>query len=618
MMNEPTSKIPPSPKVAALPAAAAATAGAAAARPQRSDVHWDAAASTCVSGSEGSLPHSVRHQQQEERVQQQQSRQRQAEGPPMEASNSESSDMHSLSPSNPIDQRPHPYLQHEQQQRQQPSPMMAAGGAARFQTARSQAGSDSSDCGEKTLPTEAAATAAAFVPVAQIHRGRSSSSSCSSMSIGAELKGLIAALGVTDTAGSNELQQQLQQLLAERDLYKAAFGAAKEELKASSDNNTNSSNTSHSNTSSSNSGSNSRAMAAAAAPAIRIVAAAAAGAIAATARAAIAAGEPGLASLCNLECRQQQLTQALQTFEQERVQERMQQQQQLEVEEEASSSVPEDSPLHRKASRSSSSMLLHPVDANALSLANNCNAAEGPYTWLQQLHACVASGTYPRADLLQKSVEQQQQLIRLAEGLQQERESYVEAVACLHSQLREAREDVSLYMSAHATHAADLTAESDEALRAADLWLQHSLRVGTQGKFWGLGSVIHSQEAAAANAARRGSTPAVRATSSSSSSMQSEAAAAAAAAALASAEEPPPGVAVAVAAAACVFGLQDESSGDDACSSGTATAAPGVSSTAELERLWWGRSSAALLERQQLQMQHRQREKNNRLLWFLE
>ncbi|KAL8449864.1 hypothetical protein Emed_002827 [Eimeria media] len=487
----------------------------------------------------------------------------------MEASNSEGSDMHSVSPTSPLDQSPQHCMQHEQQQQQQQqqqsAALLGAGGTARLHAA--QASSDSSDCGRKTLVTDAATSTAALVPVAHIQRGKSSSSSCSSMSIGAELKGLIAALGATDTAGSNELQQQLQQLLAERDLYKAAFGAAKEELKASNRKNTHSSNGS-------------------------------------------------------TKCRQQQLTQALQTFEQQRVEERMQlQQQQLEAEEEASSSVPEDSPLHRNASSSSSSMRQQPVDANALSSSINCSAAEGPYTWLQQLHACVASGTYPRPDLLQKSVEQQQQLIRLAEGLQQERESYVEAVACLHSQLREAREDVSLYMSAHATHAADLTAESDEALRAADLWLQHSLRVGAHGKFWGLGSVLHSQEAAAASAARRGSTPTVRASSSSSSSsscMQSEAAAAAAAAALASAEEPPPGVAVAVAAAACVFGLQEESSGDEACSTGTATAAAGVSSTAELERLWWGRSSAVLLERQQLQMQHKQREKNNRLLWFLE
>ncbi|KAL8455837.1 hypothetical protein Emag_000411 [Eimeria magna] len=241
MVNEPTLKPSSSPKAAAL-SAAAPPAAAAAARPQRSDVHWDAAASTCVSGSEGSLPHSVRNQQQEKRVQQQQSRQRQSEGPLMEASNSEGSDMHSMSPPNPIDQSPQPYLQHEQQQ--QSSALVAAGGSARFQAARSQAGSDSSDSGQKSPPTDAATSAAALVPVAQIRRGKSSSSSCSSMSIGAELKGLIAALGATDTAGSNELQQQLQQLLAERDLYKAAFGAAKEELKASSARNTYSSNSS--------------------------------------------------------------------------------------------------------------------------------------------------------------------------------------------------------------------------------------------------------------------------------------------------------------------------------------------------------------------------------------
>lgn len=377
----------------------------------------------------------------------------------------------------------------------------------------------------------------------------------------------------------------------------------------------------------------------------------------------------------DLEGRQQQLTQILQNFEQERVQQQQQQQlEPAELTDEAPALQDRGLYWNTKSSSDMQQQLTDGVSANG-----NCNTAEGPYTWLQQLHACVAGGTYPRPDLLQKSVEQQQQLIRLAEGLQQERESYVEAVACLHSQsdgpavaaascccsrllqtavdrlllllcllqviddgfsvsaltvfchlilllfpldlvcpfyrLREAREDVSLYMSAHATHAADLTAESDEALRAADLWLQYSLRAGTKCKFWGLGSVLHSHEAAAASAARTCDTPAVRACSN---SVRSEVAAAAAAAVVT--DDPPPGVSVAFAAAASVFGVQDESIGDDADSSGTANAAAGDvgAAAAELEHLWWGRSSEVFVERQQLREQHRQRERNNRLLWFLE
>lgn len=173
-------------------------------------------------------------------------------------------------------------------------------------------------------------------------------------------------------------------------------------------------------------------------------------------------------------------------------------------------------------------------------------------------------------------------------------------------------------MSAHATHAADLTAESDEALRAADLWLQNSLRVSTKCKFWGLGTVLHSQEAAAASAAEASTTlAAVRACSS---DIQPDTYAAAAAAALANAAEPMPGVSVALAAAASVFSVQDDIEGDEEGSAGAVTVGPGVPSvaTAELERLWWGQTGNALVERQQLRSQNRRRERNNRVLWFLE
>lgn len=139
----------------------------------------------------------------------------------------------------------------------------------------------------------------------------------------------------------------------------------------------------------------------------------------------------------DLECRQQQLTQALQHSEHARRQERMQ----LQL---ASAAAADQAPLEAAGTQdvspqwnnnsSSSSSGQQPADSNGVPASSTCSSAEGPYNWLHQLHACVASGTYPRPDLLQKSVEQQQQLIRLAEGLQQERESYVEAVACLHSQ----------------------------------------------------------------------------------------------------------------------------------------------------------------------------------------
>ena len=39
-----------------------------------------------------------------------------------------------------------------------------------------------------------------------------------------------------------------------------------------------------------------------------------------------------------------------------------------------------------------------------------CSSGEGPYGWMMQLQACVAAGTYPRVEVLRKSVEQQQQL----------------------------------------------------------------------------------------------------------------------------------------------------------------------------------------------------------------
>ncbi|OEH77068.1 hypothetical protein cyc_02501 [Cyclospora cayetanensis] len=477
-------------------AAAAVTQSPAGGKQQGLHATWeappDAGASTCVSGSEGSVP-TGSQQQQPQKQQEEQSMQHSAHNTEIQPESSRSPDSEA-----PIQNRQKQQPEHVQQQSGlslhvaalPPCPTAALRGAS----------SDSSSCSLPPAPTASEGTSS------------------------------------EDTsAGGGELQQLLQQLLAERDLYKAAFGAAKEELK-------------------------------------------------------------------ELECRQQHLTQALKHSEHQRRHDSMQQQ--LEAAAVAGASA---------ASPPCPSSEAEGAERRGAPPNSSGSRADGQYAWLHQLQACVASGTYPLPDLLQKSVEQQQQLIRLAEGLQQERESYVEAVACLHSQLREAREDVSLYLSAHATHAADLTAESDEAFRAADLWLQYALRLGTSSKYWGLGALLHVQEAAAAAATTAGrlETPAV-ARPCRSAQAEAEAAAAAgaaAAAALANAFDPPSGVSVALAAAASVFGMQDDALADEedpAAAAGGASAA----AAAELERLWWGQPSDVFVERQQLLRQHKQRERN--------
>ncbi|XP_026191901.1 uncharacterized protein LOC34619344 [Cyclospora cayetanensis] len=550
-------------------AAAAVTQSPAGGKQQGLHATWeappDAGASTCVSGSEGSVP-TGSQQQQPQKQQEEQSMQHSAHNTEIQPESSRSPDSEA-----PIQNRQKQQPEHVQQQSGlslhvaalPPCPTAALRGAS----------SDSSSCSLPPAPTASEGTSC--VAAAQGRRGISSSSSCcSSSSIGGELRGLINALAAAEdtSAGGGELQQLLQQLLAERDLYKAAFGAAKEELK-------------------------------------------------------------------ELECRQQHLTQALKHSEHQRRHDSMQQQLEAAAVAGASAASPpcpssEAEGAERRwnpdsdSSNSNGSSMPRQQqqqeafrDASGAPPNSSGSRADGQYAWLHQLQACVASGTYPLPDLLQKSVEQQQQLIRLAEGLQQERESYVEAVACLHSQLREAREDVSLYLSAHATHAADLTAESDEAFRAADLWLQYALRLGTSSKYWGLGALLHVQEAAAAAATTAGrlETPAV-ARPCRSAQAEAEAAAAAgaaAAAALANAFDPPSGVSVALAAAASVFGMQDDALADEedpAAAAGGASAA----AAAELERLWWGQPSDVFVERQQLLRQHKQRERNSRVLWFLE
>ncbi|CDJ59469.1 hypothetical protein, conserved [Eimeria maxima] len=536
----------------ASPVAEDAAAAAGTKKPQALRALWDnapdAAASTCVSGSEGSLPSSNQQQQQ-----QQQKLQRESQ------SSVHCADARPERPTAPGsgESAASRSEQQQQQQQQQPAVQHPSGLALHVATLKRPQGNKndgSSACGAPTNPLSSDAISS--VAAQQRHLGSSSSSCCSSTSIGGELRGLINALSSVDpAAGTGELQQLLQQLLAERDLYKAAFGAAKEELK-------------------------------------------------------------------DLECRQQQLTQALQQSEHERRQERMEQQLAAAAAADRQSgeaSGPHETGLQWNGSSSTSSVAQQQLsDSNGNPASSTCSSAEGPYNWLHQLHACIASGTYPRPELLQKSVEQQQQLMRLAEGLQQERESYVEAVACLHSQLREAREDVSLYMSAHATHAADLTAESDEALRAADLWLQHALRVGAKCKYWGMGSVVHSQEAAAASAAASAKAPTL--SRACDTETQSEAVSAAAAAALSAAEEPTPGVSVALASAASVYCVPEDSVGDDdGPAAAVAVGNSGATTAAELERLLWGQTGDGFAaDRQQLQQHNRQRERNKRLLWFLE
>ncbi|CDJ49187.1 hypothetical protein, conserved [Eimeria brunetti] len=519
----------------------------------------DAAASTCVSGSEGSLPPS--NQQQHEQQQQQQQQQKlQREGQaPVHCTDARPERL--TAPGAADAAAPHSEQQQQQQQHQQQLLLHHPNSISLHSSSVKRSQGNKSDGGEGCGAPSARLSSDQVSSVAaqQLQRG-SSSSCCSSTSIGGELRGLINALASVDAAaGSGELQQLLQQLLAERDLYKAAFGAAKEELK-------------------------------------------------------------------DLECRQQQLTQALQQAEHERQQERMQQQLAAAAAADrpaGEAGGPQDMALHWNGSSSSSSnnngaVQQQLADSNGNAASSTCSSAEGPYNWLQQLHACVAAGTYPRLELLQKSVEQQQQLIRLAEGLQQERESYVEAVACLHSQLREAREDVSLYMSAHATHAADLTAESDEAIRAADIWLLHALRVGARCKLWGMGSVLHCQEAAAAAAAAAAKPPTL--SRACSTATQADAFAAAAAASVAAAAEPVPGVSVALAAAASVYCVQDTESVEDEGTHvvGAAGAAAAAAAAADFERLWWGHAGDAFAERQQLLQHNKQRQRNNRLLWFLE
>ena len=235
-MVEPSdASIPSGPAAAAalptaLPAATDAGAAAVGGKRQPLAATWeatpDAAASTCVSGSEGSLPSSNQQQQQ----QPQQKLQSDVQSP-VHCTEAQSD---RLTASGSGDTAMPQSEQQPQQQQQQQLHAQHPGGLALHVASvkRSQGNrSDGSvECGAPSAPLTSDAISS--VAAQQLQRGSSGSSCCSSTSIGGELRGLINALASVDSAaGSGELQQLLQQLLAERDLYKAAFGAAKEELK---------------------------------------------------------------------------------------------------------------------------------------------------------------------------------------------------------------------------------------------------------------------------------------------------------------------------------------------------------------------------------------------------
>lgn len=217
-----------SPEAVASPTSAPAEATA---RPQRMHPRWeavpDAGASTCVSGSEGSIPPNSQQQQQQKLMLSQAQQQEMNQSTQCSEGRPEQGNPPCLPIISSTEQQQH--QQHVQQQ-QQHIPGLDFAELPCSRVARASSSSDNSHCG--VLPVPSTVEAAAHVAAPQGQRGSSCSSCCSSNSIGGELRGLISALAAADTAaGSGELQQLLQQLLAERDLYKAAFGAAKEELK---------------------------------------------------------------------------------------------------------------------------------------------------------------------------------------------------------------------------------------------------------------------------------------------------------------------------------------------------------------------------------------------------
>ncbi|KEP66621.1 UNVERIFIED_CONTAM: hypothetical protein HHA_268430 [Hammondia hammondi] len=113
------------------------------------------------------------------------------------------------------------------------------------------------------------------------------------------------------------------------------------------------------------------------------------------------------------------------------------------------------------------------------------------YFWLHKLSASISSGEYPSVELLVRGVEEQQQLIRVAQTMEEEREQYVDAVANLHAELRSVRDEACIYLLAHQQQATDLQQEADDAHAAADFWLESHLRFMRKWQRIGYGALIY-------------------------------------------------------------------------------------------------------------------------------
>ncbi|KYF47188.1 hypothetical protein TGPRC2_268430 [Toxoplasma gondii TgCatPRC2] len=113
------------------------------------------------------------------------------------------------------------------------------------------------------------------------------------------------------------------------------------------------------------------------------------------------------------------------------------------------------------------------------------------YFWLHKLSASISSGEYPSVELLVRGVEEQQQLIRVAQTMEEEREQYVDAVANLHAELRSVRDEACIYLLAHQQQATDLQQEADDAHAAADFWLENHLRFMRKWQRIGYGALIY-------------------------------------------------------------------------------------------------------------------------------
>ncbi|PHJ14695.1 hypothetical protein CSUI_011495, partial [Cystoisospora suis] len=113
------------------------------------------------------------------------------------------------------------------------------------------------------------------------------------------------------------------------------------------------------------------------------------------------------------------------------------------------------------------------------------------YIWLQKLASEVRKGVYPSLEVLLRGIEEQEQLLRVAQTMEEEREQYIDAVANLHAELRSVRDEACIYLLAHQQQAADLQQEADEVHAVADLWFQAYLRQMRNWQHTGYGSLLH-------------------------------------------------------------------------------------------------------------------------------